>query len=272
MPNRRFEMHQYRQVIVRMRLGDTDRGIANLGLMGRKKAAEVRSLAQRHGWLDRNQPLPEEEVLAQVLSSSSARPQTPSQVLPHREDVEQWRQDGIRGTAIHQALIRKHGFTGSYSSVRRFLQAYDQKHPEVTTILDFEPGDTAQVDFGRGPEITDVHTGEIISTWIFVMVLAWSRHMYAEVVRDQKVATWLGCHRRAFEALGGVPVRVVLDNLKSAITKACYYDPQVQRSYAECAEGYGFLIAPHPPREPQMKEWTSYCTAFVTCRGRSWDP
>ena len=253
MPNRRFEMHQYRQVIVRMRLGDTDRGIANLGLMGRKKAAEVRSLAQRHGWLDLDQPLPEEEVLAQALSSSRTRPQTPSQVLPHREDVEQWRQDGIRGTAIHQALIRKHGFTGSYSSVRRFLQAYDQKHPEVTTILDFEPGDTAQVDFGRGPEITDVQTGEIISTWIFVMVLAWSRHMYAEMVRDQKVATWLGCHRRAFEALGGVPVRVVLDNLKSAITKACYYDPEVQRSYAECAEGYGFLIAPHPPREPQMK-------------------
>ena len=160
---------------------------------------------------------------------------------------------GLRGTVIHQALQRKYGFTGSYSSVRRFLQAYDRAHPEATTILEFEPGDTAQVDFGRGPVITDVYTGEVITTWIFVMVLAWSRHMYAEIVRDQKVATWLGCHRRAFEAFGGVPTRLVIDNLKSAITKACYHDPEVQRSYAECAEGYGFLIAPHPPRQPQMK-------------------
>ena len=183
MPNRRFEMHQYRQVIVRMRLGDTDRGIADIGLMGRKKAADVRALAESHSWLDLDQPLPEDDVLAQVFTSSTARPQTPSQVLPYQEDVEQWRQDGIRGTAIHQALIRKHGFSGSYSSVRRFLQAYDQKHPQVTTILDFEPGDTAQVDFGRGPEITDVYTGEIFSTWIFVMVLAWSRHMWSSTTR-----------------------------------------------------------------------------------------
>jgi len=246
-------MHQYRQVIVRMRLGDTDRGIAEGGLMGRRKAAEVRRLAQSHGWLDLDQPLPDDDLLAQTFLSPTDRSQTPSQVLPYREAVEQWRKDGIRGTAIHQALQRKYGFTGSYSSVRRFLQGYDRTHPQVTTILDFEPGDTAQVDFGRGPQITDVYTGEIFSTWIFVMVLAWSRHMYAEMVRDQKVATWLGCHRRAFEAFGGVPVRLVIDNLKSAITKACYHDPEVQRSYAECAEGYGFLIAPHPPREPQKK-------------------
>ncbi len=256
-------MHQYRQVIVRMRLGDTDRGIADSGLMGRRKAAEVRRQARHHGWLDLAQCLPDDDTLAQTFLSSTAGLQTPSQVLPYRAEVEQWRKDGIRGTAIHQALIRKYGFTGSYSCVRRFLQGYDRKHPQVTTILDFEPGDTAQVDFGRGPEITDVHTGEIFTTWIFVMVLAWSRHMYAEIVRDQKVATWLGCHRRAFEAFGGVPVRLLIDNLKSAITKACYYDPEVQRSYAECAEGYGFLIAPHPPREPQMKGRVESGVKFV---------
>lgn len=253
MPNRRFEMHHFRQAVVRMRLGDTDRGIAKSGLMGRRKAAAIRAVAQRHGWLDPTQPLPDDEFLVKTFLCPSSRPQAPSQVFPHREEVEQWHTAGLRGTVIHQALKRKHGFTGSYSSVRRFLQAYDRKHPQATTVLEFEPGDTAQVDFGRGPEITDVYTGEIISTWIFVMVLAWSRHMYAEMVRDQKVATWLGCHRRAFEALGGVPSRLLIDNLKTAITKACYYDPEVQRSYAECAEGYGFLIAPHPPRQPQMK-------------------
>ena len=61
------------------------------------------------------------------------------------------------------------------------------------------------MDFGTGPKIIDVFTGEVISTWVFVMTLAWSRHQYAEIVRNQKVETWLGCHRRAFEFFGGVP-------------------------------------------------------------------
>ena len=76
------------------------------------------------------------------------------------------------------------------------------------------------------------------------MTLAWSRHQYAELVRDQSVETWLGCHRRSFEHFNGVPGRVIIDNPKCAITKACYHDPQVQRAYAESAEGYGFLISP----------------------------
>ena len=85
------------------------------------------------------------------------------------------------------------------------------------------------------------------------MTLAWSRHQYAEMVRDQKVLTWLGCHRRALAFLGGVPAQVVIDNPKAAITRACRRDPAVQRSYADLAEGYGFLISPCPPREPKKK-------------------
>lgn len=99
------------------------------------------------------------------------------------------------------------------------------------------------MDFGKGPTITDVHTGETFGTWVFVVVLAFSRHQYAEIVRDQKVATWLGCHRRAFEFFNGVPAKLVIDNLKAAITRACYHDPDVMRAYEECAEGYGFLVA-----------------------------
>lgn len=90
MPNRRFEMHEYRQAIVRMRLGDTDRGIAHSGLMGRKKAAQVRRLAQERGWLDPYQPLPEDDLLAQSFTQPSPRAQTTSQVLPHEEEVREW--------------------------------------------------------------------------------------------------------------------------------------------------------------------------------------
>ena len=253
MTNRRFEMHEYRHILVRMRLGETDPQIARAGLMGRRKAAAVRRRAEEQGWLDPARPLPEDEVLAEALASFKPRPQTTSQVLPFEDDVRTWHRAGIQGTTIHQTLVRKHGFTGSYSAVRRFLQALQLAEPEVTTVLDFEPGDVAQVDFGRGPKIVDVRTGELIHTWIFTMVLAWSRHLYAELVPDQSVPTWLGCHRRAFEYYGGVPARLIIDNLKTAITRACYHDPQVQRAYAELAEGYGFRLAPLPVRQPQMK-------------------
>ena len=85
------------------------------------------------------------------------------------------------------------------------------------------------------------------------MTLAWSRHTYAELVTDQKVATWLGCHRRAVEWFGGVVARVIIDNPKCAITRACYHNAEVQRAYAELAEGYGFKIEPCPPRDPKKK-------------------
>ena len=90
-------------------------------------------------------------------------------------------------------------------------------------------------------------------TSVFVMVLAWSRHQYAELVRDQSIETWLGCHRRSFENFNGVPSKIIIDNPKCAITKACYYDPQVQRAYADYAEGYGFLISPCPVADPKKR-------------------
>lgn len=98
---------------------------------------------------------------------------------------------------------------------------------------------------------TDVHTGEIFKTWFLVMTLDCSRREYAKFVSDQTVATWLGCHRRASERFGGLPLRMMIDNAKCAITRDCVYDTEVQRSYSECAEAYGFKIDACPPRDPQ---------------------
>lgn len=253
MANRRFEMYQYRQVIFRMRSGQSDRQIAKAGLMGRKKATELRKIALREGWLDKRRPLTDDAEIARVLGGKSLKQQCASLVAPYHEEVLSWHQQGIHGSTIHQALVRKHGFEGSYSSVRRFLQGLKKDNPQTTVMLEFEPGEAAQVDFGSGPKIVDVTTAEEFSSWIFVMTLAWSRHQYAEIVRDQKVTSWLGCHRRAFEFFGAVPAKLIIDNPKCAITRACYYDPQVQRSYGEFAEGYGFLISPCPPADPRKK-------------------
>ena len=85
------------------------------------------------------------------------------------------------------------------------------------------------------------------------MTLGYSRHQYAELVFDQTIETWVRLHRAAFEFFGAVPRRIVLDNLRAAIVHAALYDPEVQRSYRECAEHYGFLIAPCRPRTPEHK-------------------
>jgi transposase len=246
-------MYEYRQVLVRMRLGDSDREIARSGLMGRAKSAALRATAKAQGWLAPEHPLPDDATLAVVLAAPTREAGPASSVEPYRAQVLAWREAGIQGTTIHDALVRNHGFTGSYSAVRRFLQTLDDQTPKATVILDFAPGEAAQVDFGAGPLIADERTGELSKSWVFVMTLCHSRHQYAELIRHQDVETWLACHRRAFEWFNGVPARVIIDNAKCAIVRACRRDPEVQRAYAEFAEGYGFKIDPCPPREPQKK-------------------
>ena len=84
--------------------------------------------------------------------------------------------------------MRNHQFAGSYSSVRRFLQGLSAANPVATTVLEFSPAEAAQVDLGAGPQLVDTHTGELRSSWVFVMTLCFSRDQYAEVVSRQDVA------------------------------------------------------------------------------------
>ncbi len=255
MSKRRFEMYQYRNALVRMRQGDSDRDIARSKTMGRKKLAQVREMASEQGWLTPESILPDDAILAALFARKVGVPVSCVSTLePWRELVTQWHAAGIQGATIHATLVRNHGYTGSYSSVHRFLkQLIALQVPDVPLRLTFKPAEAVQIDFGAGPLITDVYTGEIFKTWFFVMTLCWSRHQYAEFVRDQTVATWLGCHRRAFESFSGVPSRAIIDNAKCAITKACIHDPTAQRAYADCAESYDFKIDPCPPHDPQKK-------------------
>ncbi len=82
----------------------------------------------------------------------------------------------------------------------------------ITAVVSTEPGEAAQVAFRKATTITDVFTGEVMKTWIFVMTLCFSRHMCAEIVRDQTVSTGLSSHRKAFESYNGVPGKATIDN------------------------------------------------------------
>ena len=252
MANRSFEMYEYRQALLRMRQGASDREIGRSGLMGRGKARDVRETAQALGWLEQGVPIPEDIQLAEVFARAPASTSI-SPLEEHREKIEDWCKEGVQMTTMYGLLKRKHRYKGSYSSVRRFARKVRGPASKATMCLVYEPGEAVQVDFGSGPKLPDPVTGELRSTWIFVMTLCWSRHQYARIVWDQKTPTWLACHQQAFRFMGGVPRRVVLDNASCAITRACRREPEVQRSYYELAEGYGFQLQVCPPRRPELK-------------------
>jgi transposase len=122
-------------------------------------------------------------------------------------------------------LIEERGFTGSYSSVKRFLRRIAPPSVRATLRLEVPPGEEAQVNFGFAGQFLDPERGRVRRVWVFVMTLSFSRHQYAELVLDQTVETWLRLHRAAFEFFGGVPRRIVLDNLRAAIVHASLHDP-----------------------------------------------
>lgn len=267
MANRRIEMIEYRQALYRMRLKETDRQInRDIGL-GRNKLRVLRSIAAQENWLDPDIALPNEALLKEAIKahSSANREQNAleqplikednqhSSVLPFAEIIQGWFNQGVSGQAIYKALVRNQDFKGHYSSVRRYLKHLRVDKPQSTMILEFAPGEACQVDFGAGPLVLDQSENKMVKTWFFVMTLCFSRHQYVEFVLDQTVETWLNCHHHAFGHFSGVPKKVIIDNPKCAITRAVTDDVLVQRSYAECAEGYGFLISPCPVADPQKK-------------------
>ena len=96
-------------------------------------------------------------------------------------------------------------------------------------------------------------TGEIRGAEIFVAVLGASSFIYAEATWSQTLPDWIAAHVNALRHFGGVPRQIVSDNLKSGITKACFYEPTVNRTYADMARHYGTAIIPARPYKPRDK-------------------
>ncbi len=253
MSNRRKNLMDIRAILIQMRQGASDRRISRNLNIHRQTVKAYRQWAEAQGLLTGELPPIEAlQRLAKETLTTSPPPQNRSSVEPYRELVKKLRREGVEIAAIWQRL-QERGFSGGYAAVWRFVRNLEPTTPEATVRVETRPGEEAQVDFGYAGKMIDPATDRLRKTWAFVMVLSWSRHQYVEFVFDQKVATWLLCHRHAFEYFGGVPQRVVIDNLKAGVIRAHWDDPQVQHAYGECAEHYGFLISPNRPRTPQHK-------------------
>jgi transposase len=254
MKTRNLNLMDIREILLQMRAQSSDRQVARDTGHNRRTIRRYREWAETQGLLAGE--LPSLEELQNRLKASLPEripPQNRSSVETYRELVEKWEKVNVEVAAMHQRLSER-GYTGSYAAVWRFVRRLKRNvGRDVTVRVETKPGEEGQVDFGYAGLMIDPETGKLRKTWVFVMTLAWSRHQYVEFVWDQKIATFLRCHRNAFEFFGGAPERVRIDNLKSAILKAVFDDPQVQQSYRECAEHYGFLIAPCKVATPEHK-------------------
>lgn len=150
-------------------------------------------------------------------------------------------------------ILCERGYKGSYSALIRYVGKNHLNQDKAIIRIETKPGEIAQVDFGYCGLIYDEDSGKEIKAYIFVMVLGYSRDAYYEIVKNQNVETWCTCHVHAFEYFNGVPRIIIPDNLKSAIVKASFTDPTVNRSYADLSRHYGFQVDPCLPGTPEHK-------------------
>lgn len=202
-----------------------------------------------------------------VYKYNSAGIESPTQKQKESQ-VFKWHEDAIKLLEKDLSFVRIHeelqglGFFGSYSSLTRYLRKI-KLHNSICIRFNTLPGEEAQVDFGDIGRRYDLE-GKLRKAYIFNMRLSYSRKDYYEIVFDQKVNTWIQCHINAFKYFQGVPKVIKLDNLKSAITIANFYEPIYQEQYKRFADHYNFLPAPCRVRKPQEKGKVENGIKYIT--------
>ena len=185
---------------------------------------------------------------AKTFPGSAVRPRFAAAI--YRTAITEKLDAGLSLQRIWQDLVEEYGYGASYESVKRFVRTVAPTR-RVVGVFHCAPGAEAQVDFFRGAPTLDPATGEWRRPWVFRMTLGHSRHGYEDAVWDQKLETFLRLHERAFRDLGGVPLVIRHDNLKAAVVRACFFDPDSHDVYLAFAAHWGFTPLPTQPRHPQ---------------------
>ena len=154
---------------------------------------------------------------------------TPSACQPHRAWIEAQVGLGRNAVSIYQDLVEAHAFTHAYNSVKRFVSGLKARAPERFDVLEYLPGEEAQVDYGQGA-LTLYRPGKYRRPYLFVMTLKFSGKSFRKVVWKTSQEVWARLHEEAFRALGGCPQYVVLDNLKEGGDPARPLRPGVEPS------------------------------------------
>jgi len=206
---------------------------------------------------------------------------TVAQVAQHRpagavaQDVARYHADlaqhvgQVQLSVLHQRLRDEQGLTARWGSFYRYVRASWPERlartPQATVRLDDPPpGAEAQVDFFSVGRWFDPDAGRERKLYAFLMTLSHSRHavLYPYPVLAEDSEAWLAGHVEAFRFFGGVPKRIVPDNLTAGILTADRYDPRLNRAYGELARYYGCVIDPsrvaHPKDKPRVERNVQY--------------
>jgi len=156
--------------------------------------------------------------------------------------------------SIWQELVDRHGFTGAYESVKRFVRKLrGPASPEARAVITTPPGEEAQVDYGTGPTIRDPVTGKYRRSRLFVLTLGFSRKCVRLLTFQSSTRIWAELHERAFRKLGGAVKIIVPDNLKEGVLKPDIYDPALNPLYRDVLAHYGAVVVPCRPADPDRK-------------------
>jgi len=155
---------------------------------------------------------------ASEIPKAKPRPRRGSKLDPYKEYVDERLSHGVDNCVVLLRGIRERGYTGGYTILKDYVAPSRQRWNRAATMrYETEPGEQAQIDFGRYTYRTS--QGENRHIWVFVMVLSWSRAVYVEFVERADTATFLRCHINAFEHFGGIPRRCLYDNTKLVVLR-----------------------------------------------------
>jgi transposase len=175
-----------------------------------------------------------------------------SECAPYREWIESQVVLGRNAQSIYQDLVERHAFKAKYNSVKRFVRGLKSREPERFDVLEFLPGEEAQVDYGQGA-LTLYKQDKYKRPYLFVMTLKFSGKSFRKVVWKTSQEVWAKLHEEAFRSFGGCPQFVVLDNLKEGVIKPDIYEPVLNRVYEACMSHYGVVAQPCRVRDPNRK-------------------
>ncbi len=175
-----------------------------------------------------------------------------SRVEPYRAMVLEGLEQGLSCQRLWQDLRTEHGFAGGYDCVKRYCRKLRQTRPLPFRRMECEPGEEAQIDFGTGAPVIGPD-GRRRRTHVFRVVLSHSRKAYSETVYRQTTEQFLRCIENALCSFGGVPRTLVIDNLKAAVSRADWYDPELNPKIQSFCQHYGTVVLPTKPYTPRHK-------------------